>query len=275
MNASNTPEFELQSTLNRLTTQYQYDVNAAVAKYTAERTNLKQNNTTTTILKQNNSIVPKEKEEASGFNEAYEWSDRNFVVDDDDEVGLNEKYPKKRGPKYSEDEDDDDDIVSDVSESLSSSSSSQESESDQWTLVRNKSLYELKRNPWFQRYFMDPFNTIRDNLGLQGNNTVATTVWDSIADHPSSWTFSEVEKFYGICALCGYKKPLYHKGVDSSKKKKEYYFSSCCGPLAEAWKEFHVIRTKKDSKLGDLNKARDAVVTAQALKRKRTIKKRR
>jgi hypothetical protein len=63
--------------------------------------------------------------------------------------------------------------------------------------------------------------------------------------------------------------------VDSSKKKKEYYFSSCCGPLAEAWKEFHVIRTKKDSKLGDLNKARDAVVTAQALKRKRTIKKRR
>lgn len=261
MDISNDPWFKLQNTVNRLATQFHYGVNGAVVEYIAEMGNT--------------SIIPKEKEEADGFNEAFEWSDRNFVVDDDDEAGLNEKYPKKRGlqTKYSEDEDDDDDIMSDVSESLSSSSSS--SEGDQWTLLKNKSFSELKRNPWFQRYFMDPFNTIRDNLGLQGNNTVATTVWDSIADHPSYWTFSEVDKFHGICALCGYKKPLYHKGVDSSKKKKEYYFSSCCGPLAEAWKEFHVIRTKKDSKLSDLNKARDAVVTAQSLKRKRTIKKRR
>jgi hypothetical protein len=275
----NGPEFELHNRLSLLTTKYQSDVNEAVAKYTAAKTNTNPN--TNPPPKQNSfnpnivpNIVPKEKEEADDFNEAFEWSDRNFVVDDDDEAGLNEKYTiksSKRGNIYSEDEDDDDDIISDVSESLSSSSSS---ESDQWTLVRNKSFSELKRNPWFQKTFMDVFNGIRDNLGAQGNNTLPITVWNNIADHSSSWTFSEVEKFYGTCALCGYKKPLYHKGVDS-KQKKEYFFSSCCGPLAEAWREFHVVRTKKGSTLGEMNKARDAVVTAQALKRKRIIKKRR
>lgn len=220
---------------------------------------------------------PKEKEE---FNEAHEWSDRNFVVDDDDEQGLDEVYEepsssssvpspvlKKRARRITkkviryEDEDDEDDDEGD----LCSSSSNQED--DQWALVCNKPLSELKRNPWFKRQFMDHFETIRSNLGLEGNNALAQMVWDNIADHPNQWSFERISTYKDTCALCGYTKWLYTKAIDSQKKK-EYFFSSCCGPLARSWQHFNSVLFYKGP-LPDLEGARDAVIAAQALKGKR------
>lgn len=283
------PQEELANTLSKLRQQFQYDCESAIRAYFAK-------NGMGVIVppppqggeeQPSQKVVvqpPKEKEEAHSFNEAHEWSDRNFVVDDDDEEGLNEQYEessssssapspvlKKRARRitkkvirYEDEDDDDDDEEGDVC----SSSSSSHQENDQWAMVCNKPLSELKRNPWFKRKFMDHFETIRSNLGLEGNNALAQMVWDSISDHPNQWSFERVSASHkGICALCGYTKWLYTKATDLQKKK-EYFFSSCCGPLAKAWQHFNSVLSYKGP-LPDLEGARDDVVAAQAMKGKR------
>jgi hypothetical protein len=229
-------------------------------------------------------VPPKEKEELEE-EEGYEMSDRNFVVNDSDEEGLNEKWPAKAYPvpeiltkrkrttksREEEEEEEDEDYES---ESIGEGSESGEgggSEEDQWNLLRKKSYSELKLNPWFKRHFMDHFRIVRSNLGLEGHNALGLTVWDNIADHPYKWSFEGVDTFQGTCALCGYKKPLCMKGTDAQKKR-DYFFSSCCGPLAESWTEFHTLLAFKGNSLKDMEGARDKVLEAQSKKKKRSRK---
>lgn len=240
-------------------------------------------------------LPPKEKEELEeeeledDNHENYEMSDRNFVVDDSDEEGLNAKYDpdddekdegllvlvpegsKRRGRKRTlvEDEEEDEDYEEDHSESIGKEGSGEGSEEDQWRLLRKKSYSELKLNPWFKRRFMDHFRIVRSNLGLEGHNALGLTVWDNIADHPYKWSFEEVDTFQGTCALCSYKKPLCLKGTDAQKKR-DYFFSSCCGPLAESWTQFHTLLAFKGTSLKDMEEARKNVLEAQSKKKKRS-----
>jgi len=211
----------------------------------------------------------------------------DFIVDDDDEDRINSCYEseeeerivekeepktakrKRRVPqrygKQVEKEENDNEEGDDCCES-SSVSSAINREEDQWIMVRNKSVHYRNRNPWFRDHFYGPIRPIREGLGRQGNNTIAITVWDSISEDPQNWVFDNVGKFYGVCSLCGYKKPIYHKGYDSGNGQM-YYFSSCCGPLAHAWHEFSIMLDSGTSTLNEMTQARDKVVECNSKKR--------
>lgn len=226
-----------------------------------------------------------------------EEEEQDFIVEDDDEERLESRYgseedeekdipppvvktyagkrrtrsTRKRFEEDPNEEEDDDEEGDDCLASDSGDEGGGENnlDEDQWNTLKGKSYYTQKRSPWFQKRFLDAFNVMRSGLGNQGNNTISITVWDDIAKHPNWWTFEEVEKFHGLCALCNKKKPIYYKGSDEINKK-DYFFSSCCGPLAQAWHRFHLVLAKGvDATLKELDEARGVVVEKNANKRRR------
>lgn len=236
---------------------------------------------------------------SSSDDEEEEEEEQDFIVEDDDEERLESCYGSEEDDekdipppvvskvfktyagkrrtrstrkRFEEDEDEDDEEGDDclASDSGSSGEGGENNlDEDQWNTLKGKSYYTQKRSPWFKKRFLDAFTVMRNGLGNQGNNTISITVWDDIAKHPNWWTFEEVEKFHGLCALCNKKKPIYYKGSDEINKK-DYFFSSCCGPLAQAWHRFHLVLAKGvDATLKELDEARGVVVEKNANKRRR------
>lgn len=222
--------------------------------------------------------------------------DDDFVVEDDDEERINSRYaseegeeeeekveeekeeepripkrkrraPQRYGKEEKQEEDDDEkgeDCCSD------GDAENDQVDEDQWTLLKNQSYVLQKRNPWFRRHFQDGFDLVRSGLGHQGHrdNATAQRIWRFISFRPYEWSFKEVEKHNGTCNLCGQTKPIYYKGYDHGWKE-TWYFSSCCGPLAQAWQQFHLALSSGKSTLKEITRERDNVIEANSKKRSR------
>lgn len=143
----------------------------------------------------------------------------------------------------------------------------------QWNTIKTLPYEKQRTNPWFKKRYLDHFEGVRANLGRQGNNDVGNLIWNNIQEEPLFWEFKEINPFYTTCSLCNSKKRCALQAKDTMNNR-DYFFASCCGPLAEAWADFHSIRLIPGSAL-DLDEARDAVVTANSKKKNSNNKRRR
>jgi len=198
-----------------------------------ERLEVFQKETFSTLTSLNVTSAPKEKEEREEEEDEEEESDESgsFILEDDDEDEIpddddeddlpppvhykmkpvTKKRARARPVLYDDDnqKEDDDEEGDDCDEPHSDA----DDEQDQWNTVKNLTYEDQKANPWFRKRYLDPFEGVRKNMGMEGNNEIPNLVWNNVAESPSWWFFKKVTPFYSKCALCNYKRKCSIQGL--------------------------------------------------------------
>jgi hypothetical protein len=240
------------------------------------------------VPKEKDELVIDSSDESASLSSSEDEEEESFIQDEEEDVlsgdddddedappppvhykmkPTSKKRAQKRVERFTDQEEDGDDEdgedCADPEEVVPDKAAEQ-----QWNTIK-KLPYDLQRtSPWFQDRYLNPFEGVRENLGRQGDNDIGNLIWNNIPLRPSFWEFKKIDPFYTKCAFCNSKKRCTMQ-VDDVVNKREYFFASCCGPLAEAWRNFHQARLYAGS-VAKLDNARDAVVTANSKKKKTT-----
>jgi hypothetical protein len=262
---------ELIMELTALQTKYIQDVNRVIQTYQEKQKESPARNPKRDVYGDDDFVVEDDDEERINSRYASEEEEEEKVEEEKEEPRIpkrKRRAPQRYGKEKEKQEEDDDEKGEDCCSD--GDAENDQVDADQWTLLKSQSYGFQKRHPWFRRHFQDGFDLVRSGLGHQGhqNNATAHRIWDLIANRPYEWSFKEVDKYNGTCNLCGQTKPIYYKGYDHTFKE-TWSFSSCCGPLAQAWQQFHLALSSGKSTLKEITRERDNVIEANSKKRSR------